>query len=156
MIKKLPLRPCAGIMLLNKENKVFVAKRIDTDMDAWQMPQGGIDEGEDPRSAAIRELTEETGITSATIIAQYDEWLCYELPNQLYGKVWKGRYGGQSMKWFVMRFNGEDSEINIAGQQPEFSEWKWMDMCDLSTHIIPFKKEIYEKLVEKFSYLVEL
>jgi len=156
MIKKLPLRPCAGIMLLNNDNKVFVARRIDTDLDAWQMPQGGIDKGESPRTAAIRELAEETGITDATIIAEYDNWLCYDLPDELYGKVWKGRYGGQRMKWFVMRFHGKDQDINIDGEHPEFSEWKWTAMDELSAHIIPFKKEIYEKLVEKFSYLVDV
>ncbi|MBL4601823.1 MAG: RNA pyrophosphohydrolase [Emcibacteraceae bacterium] len=155
MKQKLPYRLCAGIMLLNKHGKVFVAKRIDTDVEAWQMPQGGIDEGEDPQEAAIRELEEETGVTNATIIAQYDDWLSYDLPDELYGKVWNGRYGGQKMKWYVMRFNGNDSDINIETEHPEFSTWKWTDMADLENIIVPFKKDLYKKLSKKFSYLTE-
>ncbi|MDG1438607.1 MAG: RNA pyrophosphohydrolase [Emcibacteraceae bacterium] len=154
-IKKLPYRPCAGIMLLNNDNKVFVAKRIDTFVEAWQMPQGGIDEGEEPEKAAIRELEEETGVTNATIIAEYQGWLTYDLPGELYGKVWKGRYGGQAMKWYVMRFHGNDHDINIETEHPEFSTWRWTDMSDLEHIIVPFKKEIYRKLVDKFSYLSE-
>ncbi len=155
MEKNLPYRPCAGIMLLNSENKVFVAKRIDTDIEAWQMPQGGIDDGELPVEAAIRELEEETGIKDATIIDEYDQWLSYDLPDELYGKVWKGRYGGQTMRWFVMRYNGQDNEINIETKHPEFSEWRWVSMALISSYIIPFKKNIYEKLVERFSYLTD-
>ncbi len=153
--KRLPYRPCAGIMLLNQDNKVFVAKRIDTAVEAWQMPQGGIDKGEDPKDAAVRELEEETGITNATVIAEYEDWLSYDLPDELYGKVWKGRYGGQTMKWFVMRYHGADHDINIDTEHPEFSTWKWADMSDLEALIIPFKKEVYRALAQKFSYLVE-
>lgn len=151
----LPYRPCAGIMLLNNKGKVFVARRIDTDTEAWQMPQGGIENGEDPKVAAIRELEEETGITQAEIIAEYQDWLTYDLPDKLYGKVWKGRYGGQTMKWYVMRFHGEDSDINIKTRHPEFSSWRWVDMNDLQEIIVPFKRDIYKALSEKFYYLTE-
>lgn len=152
---RLPYRPCAGIMLLNEQNKVFVAKRIDTAVEAWQMPQGGIDRDEDPRLAAFRELEEETGITNVTILAEYDGWLSYDLPDTLYGKVWKGRYGGQTMRWFVMRFHGKDEDINIETKHPEFSTWRWAHMHELEDIIIPFKKDIYRKLVQEFSYLTE-
>ena len=151
----LPYRPCAGIMLLNNKGKVFVARRIDTDTEAWQMPQGGIENGEDTKGAAIRELEEETGITQADIIAEYQDWLTYDLPDKLYGKVWKGRYGGQTMKWYVMRFHGEDSDINIKTRHPEFSSWRWVDMNDLQEIIVPFKRDIYKALSEKFYYLTE-
>jgi putative (di)nucleoside polyphosphate hydrolase len=151
----LPYRPCAGIMLLNNKGKVFVARRIDTDTEAWQMPQGGIENGEDPKVAAIRELEEETGITQADIIAEYQDWLTYDLPDKLYGKVWKGLYGGQTMKWYVMRFHGEDSDINIKTRHPEFSSWRWVDMNDLQEIIVPFKRDIYKALSEKFYYLTE-
>lgn len=155
MEKNLPYRPCAGIMLLNAENKVFVAKRIDTKVEAWQMPQGGIDEGEDTREAALRELEEETGINNVTVIDEYEGWLTYDLPDELYGKVWKGRYGGQTMKWYLMRFNGKDADINIETEHAEFSEWKWSDMKDLPHMIVPFKKDIYQKLADHFAKYVE-
>ena len=153
MIQKLPYRPCAGIMLLNNQNQVFVAKRIDTAVEAWQMPQGGIDQGEDPKEAAIRELEEETGIRDTHVIAEYEGWLTYDLPDELYGKVWKGKFGGQTMKWYVMRFNGNENDINIETTHPEFSEWKWTEISNLPDMIVPFKKDIYQKLADKFSYL---
>ncbi len=140
---------------MNDEGKVFVAKRIDTDVEAWQMPQGGIDEGEDPKEAALRELEEETGISDVSVIDEYGAWLSYDLPDELYGKVWKGRYGGQTMKWFVMRFLGNDQDIDIETEHPEFSTWRWAHMSELEDIIVPFKKEIYRKLAEKFSYLVD-
>ena len=155
MEKTLPYRRCAGIMLLNKEGKVFVAKRIDTDVEAWQMPQGGIDEGEDPKAAAIRELEEETGVTNAFVIGEHKNWLTYDLPDELYGKVWKGRYGGQTMKWFAMRFHGQDNEIDIATEHPEFSTWKWADITEIEDIIVPFKREIYRILAESFADLAE-
>jgi putative (di)nucleoside polyphosphate hydrolase len=153
MIQKLPYRPCAGIMLLNNQNQVFVAKRIDTAVEAWQMPQGGIDQGEDPKEAAIRELEEETGIRDTQVIAEYEGWLTYDLPDELYGKVWKGKFGGQTMKWYVMRFNGNENDINIETAHPEFSEWKWTEISNIPDMIVPFKKDIYQKLADKFSYL---
>lgn len=119
------------------------------------MPQGGIDDGENPKMAAIRELEEETGITNAVVIDEHESWLTYDLPDELYGKVWKGRYGGQTMKWFAMRFHGRDSEINIETEHPEFSTWKWTDMSELEDIIVPFKKEIYRKLADKFAHLAE-
>lgn len=155
MEKNLPYRPCAGIMLLNADNKVFVAKRIDTKVEAWQMPQGGIDEGEDTREAALRELEEETGINNVTVIDEYQGWLTYDLPDELYGKVWKGRYGGQTMKWYLMRFNGRDTDINIETEHAEFSEWKWSDMKDLPNMIVPFKRDIYQKLADHFASYAE-
>ncbi len=117
------------------------------------MPQGGIDKGEDTKIAALRELEEEIGTNKAIIIAEYENWLTYDLPNELVGKVWKGRYRGQTMKWFVMRFSGSDKDININTEHPEFSEWKWVDINSLPDIIIPFKREIYSTLVEKFSPL---
>ena len=142
-------------MLLNRDGKVFVARRIDTEVEAWQMPQGGIDDGEDPRDAAVRELEEETGITDATIIAEHQDWLTYDLPQELYGKVWKGRYGGQSMKWYVMRYDGTDEDINIDTAEPEFSTWKWAKMTELENIIVPFKRDIYKTLADTFSYLAK-
>jgi len=153
MEKNLPYRPCVGMMLLNSKGKVFVAKRIDMTAEAWQMPQGGIDEGEDVKNAALRELKEEIGTDNVTIIDECENWLSYDLPDHLIGKVWKGRYRGQKMKWFVMRFIGDDNEINIETKHPEFSEWKWINMDNLADYIVPFKKEIYSTLVEKYSYL---
>ena len=150
MKQKLPHRPCAGIMLLNSDNQVFVAKRIDTLVEAWQMPQGGIDEGEDPKEAAIRELEEETGVTNASIIAEYEGWLSYDLPEELYGKVWKGKYGGQTMKWFVMRYIGQDKDINIETEHPEFSEWKWVDFDALVDMVVPFKRDVYKLAIDYF------
>lgn len=155
ILKDLPHRPCAGIMLLNKCGQVFVAKRIDTEVEAWQMPQGGIDDNENPKDAAIRELNEETGIKNASIIDEYEGWLTYDLPDELIGKVWKGRYRGQTMKWYVMRFNGNDKEINIETEHPEFSEWRWANISELPNIIVPFKKNIYQKLSERFSYLAD-
>ena len=149
----LPYRPCVGIMLLNHEGLVFAAKRIDTIAEAWQMPQGGIDAGEDARAAALRELEEEIGTSKAEIIAESREWLSYDLPDHLVPKLWGGKYRGQSQKWFAMRFTGSDSDINIATKQPEFSEWKWVPRNTLPDLIVPFKRELYNRVVEEFSDL---
>ncbi len=148
--KPLPYRPCVGIMLLNRAGAVFVAKRIDMPSDAWQMPQGGIDPGEDPRAAALRELTEETGTDKAEIVGEVAEWLDYDLPPELQGRLWGGRYRGQRQKWFAMRFTGTDKDIDIATKHPEFSAWKWAPIETLPDLAISFKRPIYERLVAEF------
>lgn len=151
--KSLPYRPCAGVMLLNRDGKVFVGQRIDNSLEAWQMPQGGIDEGEDAETAAIREVGEETGIAPdlVEIVARSDEDLFYDLPLDLIGKVWKGRYRGQRQAWFLMRFLGEDADIDIVTEHPEFRAWKWADPAELPTMIVPFKRALYEQVLELFS-----
>ena len=154
-IVALPYRPCVGIMLLNSKNQVFVAQRIDNPGDAWQMPQGGIDPGEEPLTAAFRELEEETGTANAELIEESTDWHAYDLPRDLIPKVWKGRYRGQKQKWFVFRFNGLDNEINIETKIPEFSKWKWVELSSLPSIIVPFKRELYTKLVEEFSHLAK-
>ena len=153
MSAALPYRPCVGIILLNRDGKVFVARRIDTRAEAWQMPQGGIDEGENIKQAAMRELGEEIGTNHAEIIAEHDDWLYYDLPDSLKGILWGGKYGGQKQKWFVMRFLGTDSDINLETEHPEFLEWKWEDFARVPDLIVPFKRELYQKLVDEFSYL---
>ncbi len=151
MNSNLPYRPCVGIMLLNADNQVFVAKRIDTVAEAWQMPQGGVDEGEDIRTAALREMEEEIGTNNASFIAESHEWLDYDLPEHLIGKLWKGKYRGQTQKWFLMRYNGEDTDINIETEHPEFCEWKWADPQTLPDIIVPFKKQLYTNVLKEFS-----
>lgn len=150
----LPYRKGVGIMLLNTQGKVFVAKRIDMTSEAWQMPQGGIDDGEEPQTAALRELKEETGTDKAEIIADSGEWLRYDLPDALVPKLWKGRYRGQEQLWFAMRFTGQDSDIDIATEHAEFSEWRWADMHTLPELIVPFKRDMYADLAQRFSSLV--
>ena len=147
----LPYRPCVGVMLINPEKHIFVGERIDTP-DAWQMPQGGIDEGEDPLEAALRELVEETGIpsTSVEVVDRTSDWLTYDLPPQLLGKVWKGKFRGQKQLWYLLRLNGEESLIDLQTEHPEFARWKWSDKVSLVEEIVPFKKEIYEKVVSSF------
>jgi len=151
----LPYRPCVGIMLVNERGKVFVAKRIDTMVEAWQMPQGGIDEGEDSRAAAFREMEEEIGTRNAEIIKEHDDWLHYDLPDHLIGKVWKGKYRGQRMKWYLMRYLGQDSDIDLETHQPEFSTWKWLDLDALPNTIVEFKRPLYTQLVQYFGALVK-
>jgi putative (di)nucleoside polyphosphate hydrolase len=147
-------RPCVGIMLVNPENKVFVARRIDMTSDAWQMPQGGIDPGEEPRDAALRELREETGTDKAVIIGESGVWMNYDLPVEMIGQLWKGRYRGQTQKWFLMRFTGVDSDINIATETPEFTEWKWIEPAQLPDVIVPFKRNIYRQVLAEFLPLI--
>lgn len=149
----LPYRDGVGIMLANAEGRVFVGQRIDWQLDAWQMPQGGVDAGEDWEDAAFRELTEETGIARAhaTIIARTDSPLFYDLPEELRHKVWKGRYRGQRQHWFLMRFSGTDSDINIATDHPEFSAWKWAAVEELEPFIVPFKRALYREVVAALS-----
>lgn len=150
---ELPYRPCVGIMLLNDENKIFVAQRIDTKLEAWQMPQGGIDEGEDPQKAALRELYEETSISSATIIDESKQWYDYDIPKAMIPKLWGGKYCGQTQKWFVMRFTGDESEINIDTRQPEFHAWRWIKPIEVPKLIVPFKKKLYQDLINEFQGL---
>lgn len=149
----LPYRPCVGVMLVNAEGEVFVGQRRDSDQPAWQMPQGGIDEGEDARTAGLRELWEETGVSAdlVRIEAETQDWLTYDLPAELIGKVWKGKYRGQKQKWLLLRFLGTDAEINIATDHPEFSEWRWLPADQLVASIVPFKREVYRAVLNEFS-----
>ncbi|KQT32413.1 RNA pyrophosphohydrolase [Sphingomonas sp. Leaf412] len=148
----LPYRPCAGIMLLNREGRVFVGQRIDTTLEAWQMPQGGIDPGEDARAAALRELGEETGIApdKVSFVAEAVEELVYDLPPELIGTVWKGKYRGQRQRWFLFRFDGEDSDIRIDTAHPEFRAWRWVAPHELPDVIVPFKRRLYEQVLAAF------
>ena len=144
--KKLPLRSGVGIIVLNKENKVFVAKRIDNPKNFWQMPQGGINKNEDFFTAALRELKEETSIVSVKLIKEIDDKLTYILPDHLIGIIWKGKFKGQIQKWFIMRFIGNESEINIKTKHPEFLDWKWIDLKDLTKIVVNFKLEVYKQI----------
>lgn len=146
----LPYRPGVGIMLLNAKDRVFVAKRIDMTSEAWQMPQGGIDPGEEASVCAFRELKEEIGTDKAELIAESMDWYYYDLPEELIPLIWNGKYRGQRQKWFAMRFTGSDSDINIATEHPEFSDWQWIEMERLPDIIVPFKRELYRALVEEF------
>ena len=144
--ENLPLRTGVGIVVLNKKNKVFVGKRIDNPNDKWQMPQGGVDKNESLVSAMKRELFEETGIINIKIEKELDYWLTYNLPKNLIGIIWKGKFKGQKQKWFIVRFLGEDSEINLKAGKPEFFEWKWIEIDELPNVIVDFKKNIYKKI----------
>ena len=150
--KTLPYRPCAGLMILNRDGRVFVGQRKDTSVEAWQMPQGGIDPGEDAETAALRELGEETGIVAdrVELIAIAAKELTYDLPPELVGKVWKGRWRGQRQRWFLYRFLGDDSEIDIATEHEEFIAWRWIEPAELPSLIVPFKKALYEEILILF------
>jgi len=152
--KNLPLRSGVGIVVLNKYNKVFVAKRIDNPKNFWQMPQGGVDEGENFLSAAYRELEEETSIKSVKLIHEIDEITTYLLPKHLLGVIWKGKYKGQKQKWFLMRFLGNDNEININTNKPEFLEWKWIDLDMITDVVVDFKLEVYKSLQKKIKKIL--
>ena len=152
--KNLPLRHGVGIVVLNKFNKVFVAKRIDNPKNFWQMPQGGIDEGEDFFNAALRELEEETSIKNVTLIKEVDGFLTYYLPNHLLGIIWKGKYKGQKQKWFITKFNGEETEINIKTKKPEFLEWKWINIKNLSDKVVDFKLDVYRHIQKELIKIV--
>ena len=145
----LPYRPCVGVMLMNADWHVFVGQRRDSDIAAWQMPQGGIDEGEEPQAAALRELWEETGVTADLVEVERGttDWVYYDLPPELVGKVWKGKYRGQKQLWYRMRFLGTDNQINIATEHPEFSEWVWLPPDQLVANIVPFKRDVYARVV---------
>lgn len=151
-IEKLPYRPCVGVMLMNRDGEVFVGQRRDRDQDAWQMPQGGVDPGEDPQQAALRELWEETGVSEdkVEIVARSKQALPYDLPHELVPNIWKGRYRGQKQTWFLLRFNGEDGDIDIETAHPEFSEWRWLPAEKLVESIVPFKRVVYEAVVREF------
>lgn len=151
-IEKLPYRPCVGIMLVNPHGQVFAGQRIDANIDAWQMPQGGIDKDETPRQAALRELVEETGVTPdlVQVEAQTADWVNYDLPHDIVPKIWKGRYRGQKQRWFLMRFQGADNQIVIETKHPEFSKWTWLDPRDLVEKIVPFKRDVYAQVIAEF------
>ena len=153
-LHNLPLRSGVGIVVLNKENKVFVAKRIDNPKNFWQMPQGGVDEGEDFLKAAYRELEEETSIKNVKLIKELDGTITYELPDRLLGLIWKGKYRGQKQKWFLMRFNGEDNEINIKTKNPEFLDWKWIEIDQLTEVVVDFKLHVYKEVKEQVKKLL--
>ena len=152
--KRLPLRSGVGIVLLNKENKVFVAKRIDNPKNFWQMPQGGVDDGEDYLSAAFRELEEETSVKNVKLIKEIEGTTSYELPDKLLGIIWKGKYKGQKQKWFLMRYIGKDEDININTKKPEFLEWKWIDISRITEVVVDFKLEVYKELQEKIKKII--
>jgi putative (di)nucleoside polyphosphate hydrolase len=149
----LPYRRGVGIALFNDRGQVFVAQRLDSPGPAWQMPQGGIDKGETPLDAAWRELHEETGVTSAELILETEGWLSYDLPPDLAKTLWKGKYRGQEQKWYAFRFTGPESEIDIAGEHPEFSAWKWADFRTVTDLIVPFKRPLYQQVVLAFGHL---
>ncbi|WP_376875901.1 RNA pyrophosphohydrolase [Albirhodobacter sp. R86504] len=151
-IEKMPYRPCVGIVLVNQDGKIFAGLRLDNPTPAWQMPQGGIDDGEKPKEAALRELWEETGVTSdlVEIIAKTDDWITYDLPTEMIGKIWKGRYRGQKQKWFLMRYSGTDAQVNIASEHPEFSQWAWKEADEIIASIVPFKRAVYEDVIGRF------
>ena len=152
----LPYRPCAGVMLINRDGRVFVGQRIDSTLEAWQMPQGGLDEGEDARAGALRELEEETGITPdlVEVLARSTGELTYDLPPDLAGKLWKGRYRGQRQTWFLCRFLGRDADVDLATAEPEFRAWKWVSPDELPDLIVPFKRSLYQNVLAEFAHLL--
>jgi len=161
-VSLLPYRPCVGVMAINRDGNVWVGRRAQARFhnegrgNWWQMPQGGIDEGEDPAHAALRELREETGMDSVEILAQSPRWYTYDLPRELVGKAWGGRYRGQTQVWFAVRFTGDDSQIDIAprdGAEAEFDDWKWAPIGELTELIVPFKREVYAQIVQAFAHL---
>lgn len=148
----LPYRPCVGVVLINAKGEIFAGQRIDSPVAAWQMPQGGIDDGEKPRAAALRELWEETGVTADLVefVAKTDDWVTYDLPPELLGKVWGGKYRGQRQKWFLFRFLGRDDQVRIDSDHPEFSTWRWIGAAEMVASIVPFKRQVYEAVVAAF------
>lgn len=148
----LPYRPCVGVVLVNAQGQIFAGQRKDSDSPAWQMPQGGIDDGEKPRAAALRELWEETGVTADKVdfVAKTADWVTYDLPPELLGRVWGGKYRGQKQKWFLFRFTGTDADIRIDTDHPEFSRWRWIGADEMVAAIVPFKRAVYEQVVAEF------
>lgn len=148
----MPYRPCVGVMLINGDGLIFAGQRLDSNAPAWQMPQGGIDDGEKPRAAALRELWEETGVTSDLVefIGKTNDWVTYDLPDELLGKIWGGKFRGQKQRWFLFRFKGEDDQINIVSEHPEFSNWRWIAADEMLAAIVPFKRPVYEQVVQAF------
>lgn len=147
---KLPFRPGVGMMIINKDNRVFVGKRLDSKINRWQMPQGGIDLGETPSAAALREMEEEIGTDKGQIITESKLWYSYQLPEFLSCKLWNGKYCGQRQKWFLIRFMGQDNDINVKTRNPEFTSWKWVEIYELLDNIISFKYELYSKIILEF------
>jgi len=149
----LPYRPCVGMMIFNGEGRVFAGKRVDQTLEAWQMPQGGIDKGENPREAMMRELKEEIGTSNVEILRKHPDWLTYDLPDHLLGVAWEGRYRGQRLKWFALRYLGTDDEIDLETPHQEFSEWRWIPIGDLLPLVVPFKRDIYAQVIAAFGDL---
>ncbi len=152
-MKPLPYRPCVGICLINAAGMIFAGQRKDSPSVAWQMPQGGIDRGEKPRAAALRELREETGIAAdlVQVLGKTDGWLHYDLPPDLLGRVWGGKYRGQRQKWLLMRYLGSDAQVNIATEHPEFGAWKWIGADEMLSSIVPFKRDVYARVIDAFA-----
>lgn len=149
----LPYRPCVGTMVFNRQGRIFVGKRIDQSIEAWQMPQGGIDEGETPQVTMRRELKEEIGTNNVEVLREHPDWLTYDLPERLLGVAWEGRYRGQRLKWFALRFLGADDEIDVRTPHQEFSDWRWIAIDELLPLVVPFKRDIYAKVIDAFGDL---
>ena len=155
MTNKLPMRQGIGVIVLNEKNEVFVGKRKDNPIDKWQMPQGGMDANETPLNAMKRELREETSITRIKVLKEIQNWLEYELPPNLLGKIWKGKFRGQKQKWYILRFTGDEQEINVNTKNPEFIDWKWITIEELPRSIVDFKRKVYENLVEEIKKSID-
>ncbi|SFM04021.1 RNA pyrophosphohydrolase [Shimia aestuarii] len=152
-IEKLPYRRNVGVMLVNADGHAFVGQRLDSEVPAWQMPQGGIDKGETPKEAALRELEEETGVSRdlVTVEAETEGWVAYDLPHDIVPRIWKGRYKGQEQKWYLLRFHGTDDQVKIEQEHQEFSEWRWLPADELVANIVPFKRAVYEEVLAQFA-----